>query len=101
VVVYHALLVPKPPLMKRIVFRAGSAAVVNAATGSAGVMAGVGIAGGLSALWKTVSTKEEELYSPKPGTLAGQTIVVTGASTGLGLESTKRWKWVVPIYSPE
>jgi hypothetical protein len=63
-----------------------SATIVNAATGSAGVMAGVSIAGGFLALWKTANTKEEELYSPKPGSLAGQTIVVTDASTGLGLE---------------
>mmetsp|Transcript_2555 Transcript_2555/g.5466 ORF Transcript_2555/g.5466 Transcript_2555/m.5466 type:complete len:386 (+) Transcript_2555:106-1263(+) len=38
----------------------------------------------------TTSSNKNKIYEPLPGSLAGQVHVVTGASSGLGLESAKR-----------
>lgn len=57
-------------------------------TGVAGI--GTAAAGAAVALAKNDGSKIDELFTPGPGTLAGQTIVITGGTTGLGLESVKR-----------
>jgi NAD(P)-dependent dehydrogenase (short-subunit alcohol dehydrogenase family) len=44
---------------------------------------------GALALWWAKSSSDR-LFTPKPGSLAGKTIVITGGTTGLGLESAKR-----------
>ena len=52
--------------------------------------------GGLVAVATTVAppqrslAAEPDVYAPLPGSLAGRTVVVTGANTGLGLETCAR-----------
>jgi NADPH:quinone reductase-like Zn-dependent oxidoreductase len=41
------------------------------------------------AVWWAFSSSES-LFTPTPGSLHGKTIVITGGTTGLGLESAKR-----------
>jgi NAD(P)-dependent dehydrogenase (short-subunit alcohol dehydrogenase family) len=54
--------------------------------GTVALAGGVGAIGALGA-WLT---KRDTVYTPEPGSLQDKTIVITGGSTGLGLESAKR-----------
>jgi NAD(P)-dependent dehydrogenase (short-subunit alcohol dehydrogenase family) len=46
---------------------------------------------GALAVWRAQSSSNSAgAFTPKPGSLQGQTIVITGGTTGLGLESAKR-----------
>jgi NAD(P)-dependent dehydrogenase (short-subunit alcohol dehydrogenase family) len=42
------------------------------------------------AVWRAQSSNPNSLFTPTPGSLQGQTILITGGTTGLGLESAKR-----------
>lgn len=60
---------------------------------TAGTAVVIGSAGALSAAalwWNKKQQQENMLYTPAVGSLVGQTIVITGGTTGLGLESVKR-----------
>jgi NAD(P)-dependent dehydrogenase (short-subunit alcohol dehydrogenase family) len=46
--------------------------------------------GGLVAVGASAVLRDRDFYTPSPGSLVGQAIVITGASSGLGLESAKR-----------
>ena len=61
---------------------------VTAGISRRAALAGVGAAGGLGLLPATAA--EPEVFSPMQGSLQGRTILITGANTGLGLESAKR-----------
>ena len=56
---------------------------------SLGTTAFVGAVGGAVSLSKFFN-RERDIFSPKAGSLQGKTIVITGGSSGLGLESAKR-----------
>mmetsp|Transcript_64800 Transcript_64800/g.122905 ORF Transcript_64800/g.122905 Transcript_64800/m.122905 type:complete len:469 (+) Transcript_64800:92-1498(+) len=53
------------------------------------LLIGAGVAGSLLASLPA-SAADEGLFNPSPGSLDGTTIFITGANTGLGLESAKR-----------
>lgn len=57
---------------------AAGAAVVGTATAAGAAVA------------ITSQTSNKSVYEPAPGSLDGQVVLITGASTGLGLESAKR-----------
>eukprot|EP00555_Chaetoceros_dichaeta_P005604 CAMPEP_0198256926 /NCGR_PEP_ID=MMETSP1447-20131203/6719_1 /TAXON_ID=420782 /ORGANISM="Chaetoceros dichaeta, Strain CCMP1751" /LENGTH=405 /DNA_ID=CAMNT_0043943685 /DNA_START=123 /DNA_END=1340 /DNA_ORIENTATION=- len=64
-------------------------AVVVAGGGAAAIAAGIGV----SILQKQQTKEDDDNYSkynPIAGSLCGKTIVITGGSSGLGLESAKR-----------
>lgn len=80
----------KPPCLFRPFVIAGR--VATATTAAAAGAATVGAAAGLAVyLQQQQSKKQNELlYTPEPNSLTGQTILITGGTTGLGLESAKR-----------
>lgn len=53
-----------------------------------GLLGGVAAVGAAAAILGR--NRAQEPYTPAPGSLKGQTILITGATTGLGLESAKR-----------
>jgi NAD(P)-dependent dehydrogenase (short-subunit alcohol dehydrogenase family) len=59
---------------------------------TAGTAAVIGGGGAAPALWnwQQQPPQLQSLFTPQEGSLRGKTIVITGASTGLGLESAKR-----------
>jgi NAD(P)-dependent dehydrogenase (short-subunit alcohol dehydrogenase family) len=59
--------------------------------GTATVIGGAAAAGALGVWWKQNSNSDgNSVFTPKPGSLQGQTIFITGGTSGLGLESAKR-----------
>jgi NAD(P)-dependent dehydrogenase (short-subunit alcohol dehydrogenase family) len=59
--------------------------------GTATVIGGAAAAGALGVWWKQNQNSESNsIFTPTPGSLAGQTIFITGGTSGLGLESAKR-----------
>lgn len=54
------------------------------------VAVGGAVAATATALYLQKIGQTVPLYAPAPGSLQGQTILITGASTGMGLESAKR-----------
>jgi short chain dehydrogenase len=69
----------------RICSRCARTRRAKKAIGTALITTGALVAGGSYAL-----QRKRDVYTPEPGSLVGQTMVVTGASSGLGLESAKR-----------
>ena len=57
---------------------------------NAAVGASVGIVGATFAPNKASAVAKNDIFKPAPGSLMGQVHVITGASSGLGLESAKR-----------
>lgn len=81
----HAWGVPPPKTAKQICRKtflvgAAGAAVVGTATA----------AGAAVAINNQVNGDSKSVFNPAPGSIAGQIVLITGASTGLGLESAKR-----------
>ena len=66
-----------------------STSVKAIATGRRSVLLGVGAAV-LAPPLRSVSAAEPTIYTPPAGSLTGTTVLITGANTGLGLESAKR-----------
>ena len=64
-------------------------AAISTTTSRRGVLLGAGAAATL-ALPISPAFAADEIYTPKAGSLVGKTILITGANTGLGLESAKR-----------
>jgi len=59
-------------------------------TASNAVVAGTSVIGLNEAIGVESAQAATSIYQPPPGSLAGQVHVITGANTGLGLESAKR-----------
>lgn len=63
---------------------------------AAGLGAGAAVLGGAAGLAYVVQQQQQQqddtaqLYTPEAGSLSGQTILITGGTTGLGLETAKR-----------
>jgi NAD(P)-dependent dehydrogenase (short-subunit alcohol dehydrogenase family) len=57
---------------------------------TAAVLGGAGAVGAAVAYWNRSAAVASRLYTPAPNSLATKTVLITGASTGLGLESAKR-----------
>ena len=56
--------------------------------GTAGVVGGAAAAVGAIGAWR--NREQKRIFTPQPGSLSDKTIVITGATTGIGLESAKR-----------
>jgi NAD(P)-dependent dehydrogenase (short-subunit alcohol dehydrogenase family) len=96
-VVDALFLLPPPPSPKKLLQKlviaktvkkvAKTATVATVAAGAAGTAAA---AVALAVQQQQQSNTNNTLFTVPPGRLQGQTIVITGASTGLGLETAKR-----------
>mmetsp|Transcript_2510 Transcript_2510/g.5330 ORF Transcript_2510/g.5330 Transcript_2510/m.5330 type:complete len:462 (-) Transcript_2510:35-1420(-) len=63
--------------------------IVGAATaGGAAVVAGPALAVGAAVAYNQINNRE--VYEPAPGSMLNQVVLVTGGSSGLGLETAKR-----------
>ncbi|KAJ8601370.1 hypothetical protein CTAYLR_005022 [Chrysophaeum taylorii] len=67
------------------------AASTTALSGVTRRQLGQGVIGGAAAPVKdAVAATPDEVFLPEPGSLKGKVVLITGANTGLGLESAKR-----------
>ena len=83
-----AALLPTPPLSSSSRYGVSPSSV---ATGRRSVLLGAGAAASLSLLPPAPAIAADAgLFAPPAGSMAGTTIFITGANTGLGLESAKR-----------
>jgi NAD(P)-dependent dehydrogenase (short-subunit alcohol dehydrogenase family) len=57
---------------------------------TAGKVVGGAAAVGAFAVWLGMNQDKNDLFTPEKGSLQGQTILITGGTSGLGLESAKR-----------
>jgi len=81
----------RPP--KRIIKKSVTKDLLIGAAGSAAIVAGtaaatVGVVGAAAAL--SQANVNREVYEPAPGSMIDQVVIVTGGSSGLGLETAKR-----------
>jgi len=83
-------LVPTPVVHRQVSAVVSTAGFRMAAMDRRAVL-GTSAGAALAAALPTAAHAGDELiYRPQPGSLAGTTVLITGANTGLGLESAKR-----------
>jgi NAD(P)-dependent dehydrogenase (short-subunit alcohol dehydrogenase family) len=91
VLFWCCLCLPTPAHAFGYIARTVVTANLKIAGGAATVIGGTAAAGALGVWWKqNQNSDSNSIFTPAPGSLAGQTIFITGGTSGLGLESAKR-----------
>jgi len=78
---------PKRRLKRAIQKKVQTKIIAGAAVAAGGAL--VSAAAGAVAL-SQINNNNQEVYEPSPGSMVGKVVVITGGSSGLGLESSKR-----------
>ena len=81
---------PQSMLTSRASSAARSQSVIMTMSGSRRAVLLGATSAALTTMTPQVAMAKEAVYNPPTGSLKGQTILITGANTGLGLESAKR-----------